>query len=351
MEKFKIGKCIVGTDEPVFFIAELSANHNQDFDIAMRTVKAAKDCGADAIKLQTFKPDVITLDCDNEYFQIKQGTLWDGTTLFKLYKQVYTPWEWQPKLMEYAKTLGLECFSSPFDNSAIDFLTSLDVPAYKVASFEITDTPLIEHMASKGMPMIISTGIAELQDIAEAIEACHRVGNQQIALLKCTSAYPAPLEEANLLTIPDMIHRFGVVVGLSDHTIGSVAAITAAALGAKIIEKHFILDRKIGGPDSEFSMEPAEFRSMVDAIRDVEKTLGTVNYELSPKLLKSRKFSRSLFVVKDVTEGETFTMENIRSIRPGYGMRPGLIRDVIGKKAACDISRGTPLSPDLIEKL
>jgi pseudaminic acid synthase len=351
MYNLTIGTHKIGINQPTFFIAELSANHNQDFEIALKTVKAAKESGADAIKLQTLKPELITLDCDNEHFQIKQGTLWDGTTLFKLYKQVYTPWEWQPKLMEYAKSLGLECFSSPFDNSAVDFLADLDVPAYKVASFEITDTPLIEHMASKGKPMIISTGIAELQDITDAIEACHRVGNRQVALLKCTSAYPAPLEEANLLTIPDMIDRFGVVAGLSDHTIGSIAAITAAALGAKIIEKHFILDRKIGGPDSEFSMEPAEFKAMVDTIRDVEKTLGAVNYALSAKLIKSRKFSRSLFVVEDVAKGETFTMQNIRSIRPGDGMRPGLIRDVIGKTAVCDISRGTPLSPDLIEKL
>lgn len=349
METFNIGKYSIGQDEPVFIIAELSANHNQDFDIALKTIKAAKDAGANAIKLQTFRPDVITLDCDNEYFQIRQGTLWDGTTLYKLYKQVYTPWEWQPKLMDYAKSIGLECFSSPFDNAAVDFLASLDVPAYKVASFEIVDTPLITHMASKGKPMIISTGIAELQDITDAIEACYKSGNKQIALLKCTSAYPAPLEEANLLSIPDMIQRFGVIAGLSDHTIGSIAAISAVALGAKIIEKHFILDRNMGGPDSAFSMEPSEFRLMVDSIRDVEKTLGSASYKLSPKLLKSRKFSRSLFVVEDVLKGETFTNQNVRSIRPGDGMRPGLIYDILGKKAARVISRGTPLTSDLIE--
>lgn len=351
MNNIKIGNRTIGYNQPVYFIAELSANHNQDFEIALKSVKAAKESGADAIKLQTFKPELITLDCDNEYFQIKQGTLWDGTTLYKLYKQVYTPWEWQPKIMEYAHSLGMECFSSPFDSSSVEFLAQLNVPAYKVASFEITDTPLIEKMASYGKPIILSTGIAELKDIEQAIIACRKAGNDQIVILKCTSAYPAKLEDANLLTIPDMAHRFNLTIGLSDHTIGHIAALTAAVLGAKIIEKHFILDRNLGGPDSAFSMEPHEFKVMVDSIRGMEKAMGTVNYTLTPELMKSRKFSRSLFVVQDMKKGERFTESNIRSIRPGDGMPPAKILEVMGKFAKFDIKRGTPLKPELISEL
>jgi len=332
------------TELKVFIIAELSANHNQDFDLAVKTIKAAKQAGADAFKLQTVHPEKITIDCDNDYFQIKHGTLWDGTTLHKLYQQAYTPWEWQPKLKEIAEKEGLICFSTPFDNSAVDFLEKMDVPAYKIASFEITDLPFIEYTASKGKPMIISTGIAELSEIHEAIEACRRVGNNEIALLKCTSAYPAPIEEANLLTIPDMKERFGTIVGLSDHTVGSITSVAAVALGARIIEKHFILDRNIGGLDASFSMEPSEFKKMVDSIREVEKSLGKVTYDLTDKVKKNRQFSRSLFAVKDIKKGEIFTEENIRSIRPGYGLSPKYLKEILGKISNCDIKYGTPLT-------
>ena len=327
----------------VLVIAELSANHNQNFEKAIATIKAAKESGADAIKLQTYTADTITIDSDKEYFQMKHGTIWDGTTLYKLYQQAYTPWEWQPKLKGYAEQLGLICFSSPFDKTAVDFLEKMNVSAYKVASFEIFDIPLIEYIASKGKPVIISTGIATLADIEEAVNACRRVGNNDIALLKCTSSYPAPVEEANLLTIPHLRDTFNVVPGLSDHTMGSSVAIAAVALGAKIIEKHFILDRSMGGPDSVFSMEPAEFKQMVDAIRDVEKALGKINYELSPKVEKSRIFSRSLFIVKNVKSGDTITGENVRSIRPGYGLHPRYYNQIIGKKFRKDFEKGTPL--------
>jgi pseudaminic acid synthase len=333
---------------PVFIVAELSANHAHDFDVAVQTIKAAKEAGADAIKLQTYTPDTITLNCSNGFFRIR-GTIWDGKTLYDLYKEAYTPWEWQPELKAYAESLGLILFSSPFDFTAVDFLEEMNVPAYKVASFEISDIPLIRYMASKMKPMIISTGVATLKDIEEAVEACLSVGNDQIALLKCTSAYPAPIEEANLKTIPDMKRKFNTIVGLSDHTLGGTVPVAAVALGAKIIEKHFILNKKIGGPDSSFSMEPDEFKEMVEAIRITEKALGVPTYELTEKVKKSRVFMRSLFVVKNVRKGETFSRENIRSIRPGNGLPPKYIDRIIGKKAVRDISLGTPLSWDLIE--
>lgn len=338
----------IGEDNKVFVIAELSANHNQDFDIALNTIKAAKESGADAIKIQTYTPDTITLDCDNEYFQIKQGTIWDGTTLYKLYQKAYTPWEWQPKLKIAANDLGLILFSSPFDKTAVDFLETMNVPAYKIASFEIVDIPLIEYVASKGKPVLISTGIATEVEIKDAVEACRLKGNDQIALLKCTSEYPAPIEDANLNTIPYLKEKFNTVVGLSDHTLGTVVPVAATAIGARIIEKHFILDRKIGGPDSSFSLEPHEFRKMVDQIRDVEKALGKSTLEMSEKILKSRKFARSLFAVKDIKEGDIFSEENIRSIRPSNGMPPKLIGDVLGKKAKENISKGTPLNKNMI---
>jgi len=332
----------------VFIIAELSANHNQNFDLAVKTIKAMKDAGADAVKLQTYTPDTITIDCDNKYFQIKDG-LWQGKTLYQLYQEAYTPWEWQPKLKEIAEDLGLICFSSVFDKTAVDFLEKMNVPAYKVASFEITDIPLIEYIASKGKPVIISTGIATLSDIEEAVNACKRMGNDQIALLKCTSAYPAPIEDANLLTIPNMKETFGTIVGLSDHTLGSSVAIASVALGAKIIEKHFILDRNIGGPDAAFSMEPEEFKQMVKSIREVEKALGKVTYALTEKQKKSRELSRSLFIVKDIKKGEVFTEENVRSIRPGYGLSPKHYSNVIGKMTTKDIERGTPLKIEMVD--
>ncbi|HQF37075.1 MAG TPA: pseudaminic acid synthase [Candidatus Dojkabacteria bacterium] len=332
----------------VFIIAELSANHNQNFDLAVKTIKAMKDAGADAVKLQTYTPDTITIDCDNKYFQIKDG-LWQGKTLYQLYQEAYTPWEWQPKLKKIAEDLGLICFSSAFDKTSVDFLEKMNVPAYKVASFEITDIPLIEYIASKGKPVIISTGIATLSDIEEAVNACKRMGNDQIALLKCTSAYPAPIEDANLLTIPNMKETFGTIVGLSDHTLGSSVAIASVALGAKIIEKHFILDRNIGGPDAAFSMEPEEFKQMVKSIREVEKALGKVTYALTEKQKKSRELSRSLFIVKDIKKGEVFTEENVRSIRPGYGLSPKHYSNVIGKMTTKDIERGTPLKIEMVD--
>jgi pseudaminic acid synthase len=347
--KLNIENHYIGLGHPVFIIAELSANHLQNLDLAVNTVKAMKESGADAVKLQTYTPDTITIDCNNEYFQIKQGTIWDGRTLYQLYQEAYTPWEWQPKLKKLAEELGLICFSSPFDQSAVDFLVSMDVPAYKVASFEITDIALIEYIASRQKPIIISTGIATLSDIEEALQACKRAGNDQIALLKCTSAYPAPFEDANLRTIPDMASRFNTVVGLSDHTMGTSVPIAAVALGARIIEKHFILDRNLGGPDAPFSLQPDEFMTMVRSIREVEKALGEVNYALNEKAKRSREFSRSLFVVEDIKLGEIITEQNVRSIRPGYGLHTRHYKDVVGKKAKKKITRGTPLAWEYIE--
>ena len=346
---FNIGKRTVGEHNPVFIIAELSANHLQDFDIAVRTIKAIKDSGADAVKLQTYTADTMTIDSDNEYFRIRQGTLWDGKTLYQLYQEAYTPLEWQPELKKIAEKLGLICFSSPFDKTTVDFLEDMDVPAFKVASFEITDIPLIEYIASKGKPVIISTGIATLSDIEEALAACRREGNDQIALLKCTSEYPTPFEEVNLRTIPNLAQTFKSIVGLSDHTPGISVPIASVALGAKIIEKHFILDRNLGGPDAAFSLEPDEFRSMVEAVREVEKALGEVSYELTDRTRKSRELSRSLFVVKDMNKGEIYTNENIRSIRPGFGVNPKHLNEIIGKKARNNIKKGTPLTWNLIE--
>ncbi len=326
-----------------YIIAELSANHGGKIEIAKETIKVAKEIGVDAIKLQTYTADTITLNCKKPKFMANPDGLWAGKNLYELYKEAFTPWEWQPKLKKYAEELGLICFSSPFDKTAVDFLEKMNVPAYKIASFEITDIPLIEYAAQKGKPVIISTGIATLADIEGAVNACRRMGNNDIAILKCTSSYPAPIEEANLLTIPNLKETFGVTVGLSDHTMGHSAAIAAVALGAKIIEKHFIIDRKIGGPDSAFSMEPAEFKQMVNSIREVEKALGKVNYSLTPKVEKSRVFARSLFIVKDVKAGEIITEENVKSIRPGYGLHPKYYKAILGKTFRKSIEKGTPL--------
>ena len=339
----------IDKESPIFIIAELSANHQQDFDVAVKTIKAAKDAGADAIKLQTYTPDTITIDSDKKYFQIKQGTIWDGTTLYELYKKTYTPWDWQPKLKKIIEDLGLICFSSPFDKTAVDFLEKLNIPAYKVASFEITDIPLIEYIASKGKPIIISTGIATIPDIEEAINACKRQGNENIILLKCVSSYPTPLEDINLKTIIDMKKRFNILIGLSDHSIGISVPIAAAALGAKVIEKHIILNKKLGGADASFSLEPNEFKAMVQSVRDVEKALGNINYELSDKAKKNREFSRSLFITQDIKKGNIFTDKNVKSIRPAFGLHPKYLIDVLGKKAKKDITKGTPLNWDLIE--
>lgn len=341
----------IGENYPAFIIAEMSANHLQDFDNAVKIIKAAKKAGADAIKLQTYTPDTITIDCDNEYFQIKQGTIWDGTTLHKLYEEAYTPWEWQPKLKEIAEEEeGLICFSSPFDNTAVDFLEDMNVPAYKIASFEITDIPFIEYIAAKGKPIIMSTGIATLADIEEAVNACKRMGNDKVALLKCTSAYPSPLEEVNLKTIPNLAETFHVVSGLSDHTLGNSVAIASIALGAHIIEKHFTLDRKLGGPDSAFSMEPDEFAQMVKGVREVEMAIGKVTYDLTQKQKNSREHSRSLFIVKDMQKGDAFTDENVKSIRPGFGLHTRYYNEILGKRCTENIKKGTPLSLDIVER-
>lgn len=341
---FNIDNIKIGQNEKTFIIAEMSANHLQNYDRAVEIIKAAKNSGADAIKLQTYTPDTITLDCDNEYFQIKQGTIWDGTTLHKLYQTAYTPWDWQPKLKKVAEDMGLVFFSSPFDYTSVDFLEEMNVPVYKVASFEINDIPFIEYIASKGKPIIMSTGIARMGDIQDALDACKRMGNENIALLKCTSAYPSPLEDINLNTIPNMRKTFKTVVGLSDHTMGNTVSIGAVALGAKIVEKHLTLRRADGGADAKFSMEPEEFKAMVQGIRDMEKALGIVTYDLTEKQIKSREHSRSLFVVKDIKAGEEFTNENIKSIRPGFGLETKYIKEVLGKKAICNIEKGTPLS-------
>ncbi|GAA0061541.1 pseudaminic acid synthase [Clostridium sp. CTA-1] len=330
--------------EKTFIIAEMSGNHNHDFNRAVEIIKRAKWAGADAIKVQTYTPDTITIDCNNKYFQINQGTIWDGTTLYKVYKTAYTPWEWQKELKKIAEDEGLIFFSSPFDNSAVDFLEEIDVPAYKVASFEINDIPFIEYIASKGKPVIISTGIARMGDIQDAIDACKRVGNNDIALLKCTSAYPSPLEDINLKTIPNMKETFKTIVGLSDHTMGHTVALGGVALGAKIVEKHLTLRRADGGADSKFSMEPEEFKIMVDEIRNMEKALGKVTYDLTEKQVNSREHSRSLFIIKDVKEGEIFTSENVRSIRPGFGLETKYIKDILGKKANKNIKKGTPMN-------
>jgi pseudaminic acid synthase len=337
--------------DETYIIAELSANHGHSLENAIATVHAVATTGADAIKIQTYTADTITLDCDNEYFQINQGTIWDGTTLYKLYKEAYTPWDWHKPIQEEAKKLGLDFFSTPFDFSAVDLLVDLNVPIYKIASFEINDIPLIEYTASKMKPMIISTGIATLADIEEAVNACKKVGNHDITLLKCTSSYPAPIEEANLRTIPNLAETFNVNVGLSDHTMGHVAAVGAVALGARVIEKHFILDRNISSPDSTFSMNPEEFKIMVENIRALEKALGKVTYELSPKVLKSREFSRSLFISEDIKEGEVFTSKNVRSVRPGFGLHTRYYSEVLGSVAKTDLKKGTPLKiADYIKK-
>ena len=325
-------------------IAELSANHKHQLKIAIETIKAAKRAGADAIKLQTYTPDTITIDCDNKYFKdILKGTIWEGRKLYDLYKEAYTPWEWHDELFRVAKEEGLICFSTPFDKTAVDFLEQFDPPAYKIASFEITDIPLVEYAASKGRPMIISTGIAELEDVELAVQTCREAGSNDITLLKCTSSYPAPIEEANLLTIPDMKSRFNVEVGLSDHTMGIVAPVVAVSLGAKVIEKHFILDKSIGGPDATFSHDEKEFTQMVAAVRQAEQSLGSVNYELTEKTKESRKFARSLFVVKDIKKGGEFTKENVRSIRPGYGLHPKNYNMLVGKRSKNNLYEGCPV--------
>lgn len=345
----KIADFEIGQSSNVFIIAELSANHNQKLETAIESVRAAKRAGADCIKLQTYTADTLTINSNKNDFIIK-GTIWAGKNYYSLYQQAYTPWEWHEQLFKVAKEEGLICFSSPFDKSAVDFLENLSVPAYKVASFEITDIPLIEYIASKGKPVIISTGIATIVDIELALDACKRMGNNQIALLKCTSSYPAPIEEANLSMIKDMSEKFGLITGLSDHTLGATVPIAATVLGAKIIEKHFIIDRSIGGPDSTFSMNESEFTSMVISIRETEKAIGKIDYNLTEKQLKGRDFSRSLYVVETITEGEIFTENNVRSIRPGFGLHPKYLNQIIGKKSNQNIEKGTRFSLEFIKQ-
>jgi N-acetylneuraminate synthase len=338
----------IGPDKPVYIIAEMSANHNQDFDRAVKIIEAAKEAGADAVKLQTYTPDTMTISCDNKYFQVGKGTLWEGRNLYDLYAEAYTPWEWQPKLKKIANDMGLDLFSTAFDPSAVDFLEEMGVSVHKVASFEIVDIPLIEYMARTRKPLIISTGMATLAEIEEAVQAARNAGATQIALLKCTSAYPAPPEELNLRTIPHLAQAFNVPVGLSDHSLGIAVPVAAVALGACIVEKHFTLSRDTPGPDSAFSLEPHEFKAMVDGIRVAEEALGGVHYEVGEKESKSRVFRRSLFVVKDMKAGEVFTEENVRSIRPGHGLLPKFLSEVVGRDAAKDIKRGTPLIWNLV---
>ncbi|KEI81822.1 pseudaminic acid synthase [Clostridium botulinum] len=348
-KNIKIQNFEINENSKTFIIGEISANHNGSFDNAVKLIKVAKDAGVDAIKLQTYTADTITINCNNEHFQIKQGTLWDGRTLYDLYKEAYMPWEWQPKLKKIAEEEGLICFSSPFDKTAVDFLEDMNVPAYKIASFEITDIPLIEYVASKGKPIIISTGIATMTDIELAINACKRVGNNEIILLKCTSAYPSPLEDVNLKTIPNIKETFDVIAGLSDHTLGIEVPIAAVTLGAKVIEKHIILSRKDGGPDAAFSLEPHELKNMVQSIRNIEKAIGKVTYDLTEKQQKNREFSRSLFIVKDIKVGEKFTKENVKSIRPAFGLHPNYINDIIGKTCMENLRKGTPLKWEYIK--
>jgi len=331
----------------VFIVAELSANHNHKKEIAIETIKAAKKAGADAVKFQTYTADTLTIDCDNRCFKITEG-LWKGRTLYELYKEAYTPWEWHEDLFNTAHNEGLVCFSTPFNQTAVDFLEKLDNPIYKIASFEIQDTLLIEYAASKGKPIIISTGIAELEDINLAVKTCRKAGNNDITLLKCTSSYPAKIEEANLATIPNIKETFGVNVGLSDHTPGITVPIVATTLGATVIEKHFILDKSIGGPDSPFSLDYNEFTAMVKAVREAEEAIGKVNYELSDKAKKSKIFGRSLFAVKNIKKGEELTTDNIRSIRPSYGIHPKNFNKILGLIAKLDIKKGTPLKEEYL---
>ncbi len=349
MKQIKIGNKTINENSPVYFVAEMSANHLQKYDLAVETIHAMKKAGADAVKLQTYTPDTITLDCDNKYFTLHQGTIWDGQKFYELYKTAYTPWAWHSKLQKVAHNLGMEFFSTPFDESAVDFLEKLKVPAYKIASFEIVDIPLIEKTASKGKPMIIPTGVAGISDIAEAVEACRRQGNDQIILLICSSSYPALLEEMNLKTLPNMASTFGTLIGLSDHTLGQTVSIAAVALGAKMIEKHFTLDKKLSGPDSAFSLEPKEFKEMVTAVREAEKALGRVTYEITDKKRKNRELCPSLFVSENVKKGDILTNKNIRSVRPGFGLPPKYLSQLLGKKMRFNLKRGTPLKWEHVE--
>ena len=345
----RIGDRVVGPGHPVYIVAELSANHGQDPERALKLVRAAREAGADAVKVQTYTADTLTIQCDAPPFRIAGGTPWDGRTLHELYQEAYMPWAWQPGLKAVADEEGLDFFSTPFDATAVDFLERLPVPAYKVASFELVDLPLIRRIAATGKPVILSTGMASVAEIHEAIGAARAAGADQIALLTCTSAYPARPEEMNLRTMVDMAERFGMPVGLSDHTLGIAVPVAAVALGACIVEKHFTLSRDIPGPDSAFSLEPHEFRAMVEAIRTAERALGRADYSVSEREAKSRMFRRSLFVVREIKAGEPFTADNLRSIRPAHGLHPRHYEEILGRRAARDIQAGTPMSWDLVQ--
>ncbi|MDD5339651.1 MAG: pseudaminic acid synthase [Candidatus ainarchaeum sp.] len=348
MRTVSIGGRKVGGDAPCLIVAEISCNHLQKKEYALRLIDEAKKAGADAVKFQTYTPDTITMKSDNEYFRIK-GTLWAGKTLYDLYQEAYTPWDWFPELKKRAEKQGLVFFSSPFDESAVDFLEKLGVPAYKIASFEINHIPLLKYVAAKKKPVIISSGVATLEDLELAVKTIRGQGNDEIIILKCTSAYPAPPNEMNLRTIPDIAERFGVVAGLSDHSTGIAAPAAAVALGAKLIEKHITLDRKLGGPDAEFSLEPAEFAAMVTAVRETEQALGKVTYEAGKKTKEHLFAMRSIFVTEDIPKGEALTRNNVRVIRPGYGLHPKHYEEVLGRKAKKALKKGTPLGLDMIE--
>lgn len=332
------------TIDGTLIIAELSANHNGNLQSALDTIKAAKDIGANVIKLQTYMADTLTLNCDKDDFIIKGGTLWDGKTMYELYQDAYTPWEWHKGLFDYAREIGIDIFSSPFDKTAVDFLEQFNPSAYKIASFEITDYELIRYTASKGKPIIISTGIASIDEIQDAVDICRAEGNNNIVLLKCTSSYPAALEDANLMTIPNLAETFGVISGFSDHTLGTTAPVVAVTLGANVIEKHFILDKSIGGADADFSLDKKEFSEMIKAVRDTEKLLGKIDYSMTEKKRKSRQFSRSLYVAEDIKAGEVITEQNVRSVRPGYGLHPKYRNDVLGKKVSKNLLFGQALT-------
>ena len=344
----KIAERQIGSGHPTYVIAELSANHGQSFDKAVELVHAAKETGADAIKLQTYTPDTLTIDSHRPEFLLGKGSIWEGRNLYELYAEAYTPWEWQPKLKALAEELGMHCFSTPFDDTAVDFLEAMNVPAHKIASFELVDTGLLRKVASTGKPVIMSTGMATLAEIDEAVRTLREAGCTQLALLKCTSAYPSLPEDMNLRTIPHLAEAFGVPVGLSDHTLGIAVPVAAVALGACIIEKHITLRRSDGGPDAAFSLEPAEFKAMVDAVRVAEKALGRVNYDITEREAASRVFRRSLFVVEDIKAGEIFTDKNIRSIRPGHGLPPKCLPQVLGRMAYRAISKGSPMNLSML---
>lgn len=346
--QMRIEERSIGGEQPCYIVAEVSANHNQSFDRAVEIIEAAASSGADAIKLQTYTPDTLTIECDREWFRIPGGSPWEGKTLYQLYQEAFTPWDWHPRLQEITTGLGLDFFSTPFDLSAIEFLERLAVPAYKIASFELVDIPLLRAVAKTGKPVIASTGMASLAEIDEAVRTLRANGTKDLALLKCTSAYPAPPQEMNLRTIPHLASTFDLVAGLSDHTLGGSVAVAAVALGARIIEKHFTLRRADGGPDSSFSMEPAEFSQMVRDVRQVEQALGQVSYARTPEEEKNLVFRRSLFVVEDVPEGGLFTERNIRAIRPGHGLHTRYLEEIIGKRASRAVQRGTPFGWDLL---